>query len=377
MTNALSGNYEIWVGTDRGRRLFLAENVVGSFGFTRVSNQVGAFTLSLPIEEVDDDLVRLDGMVEIWRGVQGAPRRLEFLGFIRKFAYFDDDQGRERLQISGPEVMDLLQTRIVAYAAGTSQAKKTDNADDMIKAIVRENLGASASADRDLSGFDFSVAGDTGQAPSISKAFAWRNVMDALQEICETSRQNGTELYFDILPSVTDDNTKALQFVTYIDQLGTDRTTTTSNLPALFGRDLGNLSKPVLEYDYMDEVSYVYAAGQGEESDRETAEAEDTTRSAGSVWNRREGFTDGRHLETSAALTDRAQGALEAGRPKMRFSGYLLDAPGSRYGRHWNYGDRVTAIYQGRQFDGMVKALRVRVEDSGAEVIEARLEVDS
>ena len=368
-------SYEVWIGLDTGQRIFLAEEMVKDFRYAKAANKVGAFSLILPRERVQDEWIKLDGTVEIWRGVPGQQRRLEFVGLMRKFIYHDDREGNTNLKIIGPEVSDLLNRRIVAYAAGSSQAAKTDNADDLIKAIVRENLGASAPAGRNMGANRFYVTGDHGLAPSVSKKFAWRNMLDVIREICEISRQKGTELYFTVDPYLTNDNLLKYSFLTHVDQIGADRTIGT-RLAALFGRDLGNLASPWLEYDYMNEITFVYAAGQGEGDDREVEEVEDTTRSGASIWNRREIMTDGRHLSDSTGLTDRGQGALEKGRPLIRFSGLLLDTPQTRYGIDWNYGDKVTAWYKGDQFDGMVKALQITVDQYGKETLEARLEVD-
>ncbi|HLA39070.1 MAG TPA: hypothetical protein VJ417_03695, partial [Candidatus Glassbacteria bacterium] len=64
------------------------------------------------------------------------------------------------------------------------------------------------------------------------------------------------------------------------------------------------------------------------------------------------------------------------GKPRLRFSGKLLDTPQAVYGKDWNFCDRVTVEYRGRQLDGLVNAVTVKVDGEGNETVEARFEVE-
>lgn len=361
--------WNVYLGDEYGNRTSFFDNIV-SGEFVRVVNDVGAFSVVLP-GNTSDTIQNPDGMLEIWRRPIDGTMQNVFTGFVRKVQYVTDEAGNQRIVLSGYDVNDILKRRIIAYAAETDEAKKTDYADDMMKEIVSENLGGDATdTDRDITSYGFSISADTSEGPSLSKAFAWRNMLLVLQEIAAASETAGTDLYFGITPYVNG-NVVNLRFDTYVDQPGDDNTNR-----VFFGLQWGNLAVPSLEYDYTEEENYIYAGGQGEMSDRVVAESSSTALINASVYNRREAFEDARNTSTAAALADRADKRLREGQPRTRFSGLLLDTPQSRYGSDWEFGDRVTAIYNNIQFDGLINAVRFRLEESGLERIEARLEVE-
>lgn len=109
------------------------------------------------------------------------------------------------------DAMSLLRQRVVAYANGTGQAAKTLQADDMLKALVRENF----TGDRAVT--NFMVQANKSLAPTISKEdMAWRTLLIICQEIAQASAENGTPLYFDIVADIG----RNLEFRTYIGQRG-------------------------------------------------------------------------------------------------------------------------------------------------------------
>ena len=360
--------WNVYLGDEYGNRTSDLERII-SGEFVRVVNDVGAFSLVLP-GNTSATIQNPDGMVEIWRRPIDGTMQNVFTGFIRKVRYTTDDIGNQRIVVSGYDTNDLLRRRIIAYAAGEDESDKTDYADDMMKEIVTENLGSSAASGRDISSYGFSVSAQTADGPSLSKAFAWRNMLLVLQEIAASSATAGTDLYFDVVPYVNG-NVINMRFDTYTNQPGDDKTN-----QVFFGETWGNLSNAELEYDYSEEENYITAGGQGEESDRVTADASSTSLINLSVFNRREAFEDARNETTAAGLQDRADKRLREGKPKTRFGGLLLDTEQTRYGTDWSFGDRVTAIYNNIQFDGLINAVRFRLEESGLERIEARLEVE-
>jgi hypothetical protein len=364
--------YEIYLDTPTGLRLALVES------FTRLStvrrrNAVGRFALVLPTGTLDDTFIRPDALLEIWRAPHGAPARLWMAGLVRQPELVEVN-GADQLVLSGHDGNGLLDSRIVAYYADTAQAAKTDQADDMMKAIVRENLGSSAVAARDLTAYGLTVAADVGLGPSITKKMAWKTVLDALKAIADTAVTAGTPVYFDLVPQLLSATQIGWLFQTFVNRRGVDRTYTVG-VPTVFGREWGNLENPRLVYDYSDEVTYAYVGGQGEGSDREVVELGDTARIGQSPWNRREKFIQGSNETSTAALTARAQQALEEGRPRVRFSGSLKDTPQTRFGIDWDFGDTVPVTAFGRQFDADVDAVTITVDENGLEDIDARIEV--
>jgi hypothetical protein len=378
MTTFIPAIVEIWLCDPAGVRISCLDYAT-EFEYALVCNDRAPFRLKLPAR-FDRNLIRLDSIVEIWRGHEPGTLRLDYCGFVRSWT-LSDDVGSDFTEIRGYSLLDLLRRRVVAYAAASAQAAMTDQADDMIKAIVKDNLGSDAIAARDLTsvGGGVTLQADLADGQSITKAFSHKNVLEICQEIADASRQAGTEVYFDLVPTVTNTGTGGLAFVlqTFTDQRGADRTAD-SDAPVYVGTAWGNLQNGSLEYDYSDEINYAYVLGQGEEASRETAEVSDSGRMGMSIWNRCEGAKDARNVQLgqAAQLTGDGNTFLEENRPVFRFGGDVVETPAFRYGRDWFHGDRVTAEYGGKQMDAMIRTVTVGRGSDGQETITARLEVE-
>jgi hypothetical protein len=196
-----------------------------------------------------------------------------------------------------------------------------------------------------------------------------------MREICDKSRQAGTELYFDFVPSFGSDGLLDIVFTTYTSQIGQDRTQDGGN-PVYFGKKFGNLANASYIEDHSDEVNYVYSGGQGLQDERDVQETSDTDRSGLSIWNRREGFAYATDMTTTAGVLSRGNAYMEQYRPIRAFSASLLDSEQARYGIDWQYGDRITAQYGGQEYDAMVNAVIIAVDESGQETLDTRAEVE-
>lgn len=354
-------DYEIWLSRDDGIRLKLLDNVVG-FAYTQVVNNVGGFSLTLP-GDFDHSLLVYDRRVSIWRKPPGGAMGLAFVGLIRRIRTRTDARGLTTYTVSGYDLNGLLRRRIVAYAAASDQASMTDQADDLITEIVKDNLGSDASS-RAISSTYFSVAASPGAGPSITKGFAYRNVLDVLRDVADAARQAGTFLFFGIKP-VTE---TAFEFSTRTGEWGRDRTSDTGN-GLVFGLARGNLANPVLDEDATEEVNVGYGLGRGEEAARNVQTSTDTARAGASVFARAEAATNAVLETTDAGVLDVADARVQKGRPRTIFTADLLSVPGSIYDKDWGHGDRVTIDYAERQFDCLVRAVTVNVDENGKETL--------
>ncbi len=199
--------FELWLTTDTGARLDILDEAE-SFEWSRVINGIGRCRVTLT-GDFDLSLLSPDNRIEIWREPSsGAKLRLEDIYFIRRIVPTTNQDGLQRITVRAMSPTELLLRRIIAFAAGSSQSAKTDNVDDMMKEIVRENLGASAGNDgfgasRSFDATFFSVQADATLGPSITKNFSWRNVLIVLQDLSDVAREAGTELYFAVVPTST------------------------------------------------------------------------------------------------------------------------------------------------------------------------------
>ena len=371
----LSPQHEIWICDPRGNRLAFIDQIL-NLTVVRTVNQVGEVHLELP-GDFDQSLLQLDSLIEVWRSpyLAGA-LRLEAVGLMRYFDLGKNAEGLESIVIAGPDQVDLLRRRIVAYAAGSAYAAKTDILDDMMKAIVRENLGSLATdATRNLTSLSFTVAGDTSDGPSATRSFAWKNVLEALQGLSDLSVELDIPIYFDVIPRVISQTKIGFEFRTYKDLRGQDRTIYTD--PLFFDTESGALVDTRVIYDYRDEVNYFYTGGQGEGSDRTMVETSDTSRTGASPWNRREAFADARNEDTTAGVTSKGQEKLQEGKPLIRFAGSLVDTSHSRYGIDWDLGDKIPVAHMGRQFNVITSSIRWEINSEGNDTVVSRFEVVS
>lgn len=360
--------YEIWIARDDGTRLAALDDVL-TLDYVRAINNLERFQLTLP-GDTNPNWIAKDRRISIWRQPVGGRLVQDFQGLLTQWTWAEDARGNLTLKISGPSLNGLLRRRIVAYAAGSAQAAQTNQADDMMKAIVKQNLGADATdTARSIDPIYLSVAADLTAGPSLTKGMAYRNVLEILAELSDAARQAGTEIYFDVEP--IDD--VAFEFRTYANQPGNDRRASSSQ-PLIFSKERGNLSAPVLTYNYDDEINFAYAGGQGTESSRVIKTAEDSARSGLSVFARAEGFADARSDSADDGVQAAADAELIAGRPAVTFSANLIDTESCRYGVEWRWGDRVTAEAFGAQYDGLIRSVHVTVTANRQETIAAQLE---
>ena len=362
--------FEVWLCRDDGTRLALLDTAAG-FEYSIALHDVGACSLVLP-GSFDRSLLAPDRKLEFWRQPPNGALALERVYLIRRLVSATDAEGRATIKLIGLDGNHLLKRRIVAYAAGAAQASMTDQADDMARAVVIDNLGADATAARQISSTYLTIAAERSAGPSLTLSFSRDNVLEVLKDVAAAAQTAGTAVYW----HVVDATPAQWQFRTYTGQPGADHSYPDGVNPVLLSLELGNLAEPELDEDYTQEVTYAYAGGQGEGADRVVATAEDTARSGRSLFGRCEGWGDSRNEDSTGGVTAQAQRLLDEGRPKLRFAAKIVDSAGNRYGIHWRWGDRVTAIYSGYTFEAIVRAIRVSVDGNGKEAIDARLEVE-
>ena len=190
--------YELWLTSDTGERLAILERAV-SFTYTHATGGLGFFSVTLP-GTFPRQFLDTTRRVLFFRKPSGGAMALDFVGFIRRVVASTDANNQLTRTISGNGPNWLLDGRIVYASAGSPGAEKTGDADDLMKAMVREQMGASAATARALLSTFFSVQADSSMGPTITKAFAYRPVLDVLQELTQIARQAGVETFWEIRP---------------------------------------------------------------------------------------------------------------------------------------------------------------------------------
>lgn len=375
----MAADYEVWLCDDLGQRLLLLEGALERLETLQRVNGPGWFNLTFG-RGLPAGALGVDHQVQVWRRSTGSARlSLVFVGFLRMWRHtFAKDKFSTVL--AGPDVNELLGRRIVAYAAGSSQATISGAADDGMKDVFAENfLSAATDADRDISGLDVTVQPDESAAQTVEMGFSWDNVLEVLQELSDAARTAGGgregEVFFWLAPTGVDPVTQRVQleFRTAVGRPGRDLAwQSAGGQPVVFGPALGNLQGAELAFDYRPERNFVYAGGQGHGAERVIKTASDTDRIAASAWNRRELFRDARNEDDPDAVQAVADAELAASRPVVRLEAQVLDTSQARYGRDWGLGDLVTVRVFGRQFDGLVRQVRLRL-NKGEETVSVQV----
>jgi len=374
-----AGTYEIWLTDDYGLRLALLDYTL-PFSATRDTNAIAHCTVNVPAS-FDENLIRLDYGIQIWRKSLGGTMSLWRPYFLRKWRFDTTADGEEVITLTGVDCNDLLRRRIVAAYAEVAQASKTDFADDMMKEIVTESL-ADGVAPVPTAGTrvwaDLSVQADSSDGPTLTKGFAYDRLLypsggGVLPSLAKAARTAGTEVFFDVQPATIASNSINYEFRTFTGQIGQDVTGT----GVLFSQEKGNLSQPFYEEDCTEEENYIYAGGQDTGIDRDVQQVYDAVRYNASQWNRCEGFQDARNQTAANGVREAGRAALEEGGPRIRFGGVPLDTRSSRFQVDWDFGYKVRARYRDKEFDTIVRTVTIGMNENGREFVQARLEYES
>jgi hypothetical protein len=361
-------------------------NQFASLQYVLRENAVGALTLTTPDVSLFNAISE-DWRIRVWRSIDGGAMYQEGSGtdgalfLITQKSIATGADGLTLMSLACADAKDILARRTIDWYAGTSYTSKSAPIDDMMKAIVRENLGASGPySGSSATGRDLVTAGvlsiqtDTSAVVSRSKAFAWRSVLPVLQEIASSASDTDALAFFDIVEL----ETGILEFRTYANYRGVDRSYTLSsgvinpNL-LIVSPDNGSLTEPSVSYDWSTEYNAVRAAGEGEGSARLINIALDQSRINRSPFARRERFLDSRNSGTSViGLFYEAVSELLANRARVRLAGRITESVGVKYGREYRHGDLVTADAFGIRFNARVTSVTVTVDVNG-ETIEAAL----
>ena len=326
-------DYQVTLLSPYGMPLALLEGF-SLLDYVRVVNDVGSLVIVLP-EIYDQYLfssedVARDNRIEVNRQIGSGlfKRDMDTQWLTSKGNKILNERGERLTKITCVDLMQLLSRRIVAYNSGAAQASKTDQADDIMKAIVRENFGSLATdTDRDWSAY-LSIEADFGLGQSISKAFSRRKVLPVLKELANASYQAGTYIAFDIVAT----SQTAMLFRTFAGQRGIDRRHPSGIDPIILSPEFGNLANVDRGYDHSNEITYAYAGGQGEGASRLIRTSSDTTRIGQSPFGRIEGFADARTTGDPTQVQDEARSLVKQNVPRNTFSGKIVETPSTIYG---------------------------------------------
>jgi hypothetical protein len=372
--------YEIILSSPTGKPLADLSGIqgfgrAGWFDAPKAANRIARFQLGIP-PDFDDRIFKVDQIVAFYRKPRRGVKRLWQAYFLRRWRMaFSGEQ--ESILLTGPDPKDLLRRRHVVAFADSQYASKSDKADDMMREIVRESQSdvippVPTAGTRAFP--NFTVSPDVGLGPTLDRKFAWGKLLHGsgsgvLPAIAESAREAGTEVFFDVVPTVTNDSI-SFQLVTNVNQPARDVTGS-----VIFSRARGNLRDPFLDVNYGAEENYYYVAGPGKADKRQVTQESDAARFNSSPFNRCEGVLQDTNLDTATLRQDAGRERLELGRPRVIAGGIPLDTKGSRFGVDWDYGYRVTMEYRSYLFPVILRAVTLQHRGKRESVI-TRLDFD-
>src|SRR5262245_10399590 len=135
--------YEFWLTDDAGNRIHLIEGLHFAT-YTRAVSGLGTINFGMSFQEFSKNVTPYflpDRRVEVWRSAaEGIPLRLEDVFMLRKPNVYTRDDNVDVIQFYGRNGIDLLVRRSVIQRSSSGYARKTDEIDDMMKGIVREQM---------------------------------------------------------------------------------------------------------------------------------------------------------------------------------------------------------------------------------------------
>ncbi len=336
---------------------------------------VGSLYVDFPLQELMRQNISTEWRLEVYRRTVGGEliRVGDTQWIVKLVRYKVDEQNETRLHILAYDAMYLLDRRIVAYVDGTPQTSKTMPADDMLKEIVRENLGALASDyHRDLSEW-LIVEPNTSTAPVVTKSeFGLQKVLPVLNDICELSNAAGMYLSYDI---VYDESIGKLVFRTYPHQRGADRGNNSFS-PVYLAHHTdpvnvmgSGLNYASIEIDATDERSYVYSGRQAKDVNAIFAEiGNDIVNQSGPFARSEDFITTGESVEYNDVMTE-AHAWLQHKFRNLLLNAHIQEANDMQFGIDYGFGDILALRYLGTTHNIHLDEFKIVVDGDGKEEI--------
>lgn len=347
-----------------------------SLNYARARRTVGALTLVLPDRYPEARFGR-DAVIRLYRRAEGGPNYLEpsAVWFVRKTSR---DWKERTLSLACVDQVTFLERRRVAYRPQSLYADKTFDegnapapADDLMKAYVRENLGALAVEEstgnpdpvRDLSAY-LSVEDDVSLAPDVEYTGSQQKVIDVLNGLARESEDLGTILFFDIVTT----GPKTFEFKTFPLTAVADRRDLLT-----FTWQSGNLDNLVSEIDYTNEITVINVGGDSSGITKYVRRVVDESRALLTPFNWIEDYIDLNEDYSDDYMDMVGRKILQGAKPKKKIRANLVDSPDRRYGRDYFYGDYINVELGGDIFSCHIAAVNNSVSE-GKEQLSIQLE---
>lgn len=311
--------------------------------YSRVLNGIGRIAMTIPGNNRYRALFGLDYFLEVYRTDPTSPigALIKEETYLVRLTHRFRENNDERFVVGGVSLNHLMKRRIVDPAddplATGGYSTKAGAADTVIRGYCLEQMGASASALRQIPGLSVAVVAGTGLP--VGARLRFENLFEQMQDLAFRGNT-------DFIITRTGTNLMTLT----IAPIGADKTQSTNypwNSWVGFDPKRGNMQRPSFSIDRSDELNFVYALGQGQGAQRTLLMLQGNT-VPDSPYNRIEFTNDVRNIDKAdpTGMLTGARVALYDNLPKYDFNFEPIGIePGGVYRQDWDIGDRVTATW--------------------------------
>lgn len=303
------------------------------------------------------DLLEQDGQIEVWwRDPDlSVTWQQDFDALFVDEIRSADDDGNTIYRAICPGVLDFLGREVVLWYSNTADRSifTSDPAETIMKTLVTYNATTTATTangrvehDSDLD--MIAVESDGGGGTSITFACAWKNLLVALQEI---ARIGGRDFWLEKTAAQT------WEFRT-AEYLGADNRDS-----LIFALNYGNMARPVLRRNRLNEKTVAVVGGQGTEVDRDTVKR--TGANYDADFNSRVIFYAATEYTTEAGLNAAGDIRLDELQARDDLNWDIIQTPGCLYRTHYALGDVVTGYYEGVTAAKQIRKVSVTFALSG------------
>jgi hypothetical protein len=356
----LEANYSVVIRDPHGQSLALAD-AYERLEYRKVLNDQGEYDLRFEPSVMDPDDFGLDHLISVMRHPPGGSWLEDFTGLQRYDRFAINDAGKDQFRSVGPGLLNLLRRRIIEPPEGEAFLSLTGPFTDIMKALVRTQIGSLADEERQFPGV--SVSPDTGSGVELGPLH-YR--YDNLYEMVQTLSGLGADF---TLERVED---AAFRFTTHFPQRGLDRRIDNpdGNAPVVFSIDRANMAEPVRENNRLEEVTHAYVAGEGVGANREIVERSSLVDAQeDSPFNRIEDFLEASSETSTAALMALGDAFLWENRQNIEFTFEVKPTPDCLYSVDWDLGYLVTGVHKDAIYDLQVTEVHVTVDESGEHIV--------
>lgn len=312
------------------------------FSYTKALDGIGSYTLDLPTWNNQYQSFHKDYFVEVLR--KDPPRIMDWYTdgvFLHRNKGFVIHNGNQLYRTQGPDLTDLIKRKRILYPTQDPLASQFGASDDCMKRWVEQNAGPSAtSPPRMKDGVfpNFQVAAETSLGPLWSGARQFSNVFDVVHEIALATLTDFDVVIVSWAPLV-------IEFRTYYPYLGLDRTQYNGvNPPAVFSPEMGNMGNPEYAENSSSEITSVIVLGQGQLAERDFILAQSAA-ITDSPWNDIEITMSQVQDDLQTSLDAVGAAELQRRQTKQDFRFDTLENENLCYGRDYDVGDKVTALF--------------------------------